>query len=226
MAGAQVGVVDADGHVVETAEDLAGFGWTGTSGNPGLDQVRSASDVGYRLDLARGAREPAQRLADMDREGIEVAVNYPTLLLMANQDAKTIGLSGITFVEVPSGPQQVNALETGLVNIESALLGNDVPALRSLGSVRVSSSFVDGGHYFVPICEASGPLARAADLAPDCPQLKSSWQQMQQFVVTNALSISVDFSPTITAAGQKVHNVGALPGYINGVLNYWGISVS
>lgn len=85
MAGAQQGVVDADGHVVETAEDLAGFGWTGTSGNHGLDRVLSASDMGYRLDLARGARDPAQRLADMDREGIEVAVNYPTFLLMANQ---------------------------------------------------------------------------------------------------------------------------------------------
>lgn len=297
-------------------------------------------------------------------------------------DAKTIGLSGITFVEVPSGPQQVNALETGLVNIASVLPANDVPALRALGSVRVSSSFVDGGYYFVPICKASGPLAsaqvrqalsyavdrpainkavlygagqpawslfpssdslydksltnyyaynpakakkllaqagyshgfstsimplpmpintqiatilqadwkaigvtvqivqtsdyvndlyvrhgaqlglnpsgtgglgkvtgpyvpgsigdfcnysnptltkladQAADLAPNSPQLKSSWDQMQQFVITNALSVYIDFSPTITAAGQKVHNVGVLPGYIDGVLNYWGISVS
>jgi len=297
-------------------------------------------------------------------------------------NAKSIHLSGITFVEVPSGPQQVNALKTGLVNIEEGVPANYIPTLKGPGSLQVKSSFVDGGYYFAPICKSSGPLAKvqvrqalsyavnrpainnailygegqpawslfpttnalydksltgyyaydpakakrllaqagyphgfsttimplpmpsntqvatilqaewkkigvnvqivstsdyvndlyvrnkspiglnpsgtgglgkvagpyttgsigdlcnysspaltqlanqASALPPNSPQLRSVWFQIQQFVIKNALSIYVAFSPTVAAATKAVHNVSILPGYIGGVLNYSGMSVS
>jgi len=85
MTVRQSGVVDADGHVVETATALMAFGWSGATGNIGLDHLLAHPDVGYRPDLAGGAQDPQLRLVDMDRERIEVAVNYPTFLLMVNQ---------------------------------------------------------------------------------------------------------------------------------------------
>ena len=74
-------------------------------------------------------------------------------------DAKSIHLSGITFVEVPTGPQQVNALETGLVNAEYGLPASDIPALNGQSDIEVKSAFLDGSFSIAPICKSSGPLA-------------------------------------------------------------------
>ena len=74
-------------------------------------------------------------------------------------DAKGIHLSGITFVEVPTGPQQVNALETGLVNAEYGLPASDIPALNGQSDIEVKSAFLDGSFSIAPICKSSGPLA-------------------------------------------------------------------
>ena len=79
------GVVDADGHVVESAEQLLAFGWSGSTGNEALDHLFASPELGYRPDLEKGALDPTERLGDMDREGIEVAVNYPTFALLVNQ---------------------------------------------------------------------------------------------------------------------------------------------
>lgn len=80
-----VEVVDGDGHVVETRADLERFGWAGTA----TDVVelllgRSARDDwshGINPAVRDGCFDPAERLRDMDREGIDVAVNYPSPLL-------------------------------------------------------------------------------------------------------------------------------------------------
>ncbi len=74
-------------------------------------------------------------------------------------DAKNIHLSGITFVSVPAGPQQVNALESGEVNALDGLPTSDIPALTQQSSLQVTSAFQDGGMYWVPMCKSSGPLA-------------------------------------------------------------------
>jgi peptide/nickel transport system substrate-binding protein len=74
-------------------------------------------------------------------------------------DAKNIPLSGITFVSVPAGPQQISALESGEVNALEALPPSDIPVLEGHSSLQVKSSFQDGGVYYVPMCKASGPLA-------------------------------------------------------------------
>ncbi|MGO8861677.1 MAG: ABC transporter substrate-binding protein, partial [Acidimicrobiales bacterium] len=73
-------------------------------------------------------------------------------------DAKAIDPSGITFVNVPTGPQQLNSLESGLVQVEG-IPDNDIPALNAQTSLQSSSQFPDANYYFVPICKASGPLA-------------------------------------------------------------------
>jgi peptide/nickel transport system substrate-binding protein len=84
-----------------------------------------------------------------------------SLVLVKNPkywDASAIHLSGITFVNVPSGPQQVNALESGLVNVQGVPV-SDLPVLKSQPDLQVYSDFPDANYYFVPICKSSGPLA-------------------------------------------------------------------
>jgi peptide/nickel transport system substrate-binding protein len=73
-------------------------------------------------------------------------------------DASAIHLSGVTFVNVPTGPQQLNSLESGLVDVEG-IPDNDIPALKAQPNLQSSSLFPDASYFFVPICEASGPLA-------------------------------------------------------------------
>ena len=73
-------------------------------------------------------------------------------------NAKAIALSGITFTDVPAGPQQLNALQTGLVDAER-IPNSDIPALKNLTNLQSISAYPDAGYYFVPICGASGPLA-------------------------------------------------------------------
>lgn len=89
------GIIDGDGHVVETAEGLAAFGWEGPSGMAALDRLlaRDADSLTRAVHPAAlaGAFDPEQRLRDMDTEGIDVAVNYPTCLLMIGQVAPDVG---------------------------------------------------------------------------------------------------------------------------------------
>jgi peptide/nickel transport system substrate-binding protein len=73
-------------------------------------------------------------------------------------DANAIALSGITFVDVPSGPQQLNALESGLVDVEG-IPDADLPTVKNLTSIQTNSTFPDANYFFVPICKSSGPLA-------------------------------------------------------------------
>jgi peptide/nickel transport system substrate-binding protein len=73
-------------------------------------------------------------------------------------DAKAIALSGITFVDVPTGPQQLNALESGTVDVEG-IPDADLPTVKNLTSIETNSTFPDANYYFVPVCKSSGPLA-------------------------------------------------------------------
>lgn len=75
-------------------------------------------------------------------------------------NAKSIKLSGITYVNVTPGPQQINALKSSLVDAITGLAPNTVPALKASGSLQVKSSFQDGQFLWMPICKESGPLAK------------------------------------------------------------------
>jgi peptide/nickel transport system substrate-binding protein len=94
-------------------------------------------------------------------------------------DAKSIKLSGITFVETPSGPQQINSLATGLVNAEESFPINDIPALKKMSSVYTTSAFLDANYLFAPMCKSSGPLAnvkvrQALSYAINRPQINAA----------------------------------------------------
>ena len=73
-------------------------------------------------------------------------------------NAKNIPAPGLTFINVPSGPQQLNASQSGLVDVEGIPV-SDLPELKSLTNFQTQSTFPDGNYYFVPICKSSGPLA-------------------------------------------------------------------
>ena len=73
-------------------------------------------------------------------------------------DASAIHLTGVTFVNVPIGPQELNSLESGLVDVEG-IPDSDIPALKAQPNLQSSSAFPDASYFFVPICTASGPLA-------------------------------------------------------------------
>jgi peptide/nickel transport system substrate-binding protein len=73
-------------------------------------------------------------------------------------DASAIKLSGITFINVPLGPQQLNALESGLVEV-GGIPDTDLPTLKNLTSLQTSSTYPDANYFFVPVCKSSGPLA-------------------------------------------------------------------
>jgi len=296
-------------------------------------------------------------------------------------DAESIKLAGITFTNVPVGPQQINALEAGTSEVEVNLPASDIPTLKALPQLQASTSFPDANYLFAPICKLKGPLedlrvrqalnfatnrkainssllfgkgqpawsifpstsvfydksltdyyaynlkkakhlmAQAGypngfsttlmalpltattqlaqvlqeewkqigvnvrivqtsnyvtdlyrdnkaqiglnpqglpgiqkittsyitntvgdlcnydnpildaltkeieALPPGSPQLKSAWTQVQQVIITNALSVYVDYSPLVTGASKKVKNLQVIP-YVGGVLNYWVVSLS
>jgi peptide/nickel transport system substrate-binding protein len=84
-----------------------------------------------------------------------------SLVLVKNPkywNARSIHLAGITFVNVPTGPQQLNALESGLVSVQGLQI-SDAPALKNQRDLQTSSTFPDANYFFVPICKTSGPLA-------------------------------------------------------------------
>jgi peptide/nickel transport system substrate-binding protein len=74
-------------------------------------------------------------------------------------DAKSIKLAGVTFVDVAPGPQQVNSLESGLVQAEVSLPPSDLSTLVGDSSLRVTSAPQDAQYLWMPICKSSGPLA-------------------------------------------------------------------
>jgi peptide/nickel transport system substrate-binding protein len=84
-----------------------------------------------------------------------------TIVLVKNPkywDAKSIKLAGITFINVPSGPQQLNALRSGLVDVEGIPTA-DFGTLKSLTNFQSNSSIPDASYINVSICKSSGPLA-------------------------------------------------------------------
>jgi peptide/nickel transport system substrate-binding protein len=295
-------------------------------------------------------------------------------------NAKSIKLSGITFVDVAPGPQQIDTLESGQVQAEVGLPTTDIPTLKGNSSLQTNSTFADAGYNYLPVCKSSGPLAnlqvrealndainrkainkallygegqpawsifpssstyydsrltgyyaynpkkakqllaqagyphgfsttlmplpepamsqlatvlqnewkqvgvavqivqtsnyvtdlytdhgaamglnpegepglqkvaqyipgtlgdicnyssptltslyqQLQALPPNSPQLKTVWDNVQQFIAANALSIYVNYAPLVTGASKSVKNLQVIP-YIGGTINYWVVSVS
>jgi ABC-type transport system substrate-binding protein len=73
-------------------------------------------------------------------------------------DAKDIKLNGINFINIPAGPQQVNALQAGTVDVEVNIQTTNIPALKNASNLQTTSTFPDANYFFSPICQ-QGPLA-------------------------------------------------------------------
>jgi len=77
---------DADGHVMETLEGLTAYGWEGSS-HPTIDNMinRAPRDPSWRSAVNErafgGAFDVEGRLQDMDAEGIDVSVCFPSALM-------------------------------------------------------------------------------------------------------------------------------------------------
>ncbi len=113
------------------------------------------------LPTSPSAGNPNQNVVGAGPFILKSYVEGEKIVLVKNPhywDAKAIDPSGITFVNVPTGPQQLNSLESGLVQVEG-IPDNDIPALNAQTNLQSSSQFPDANYYFVPICKASGPLA-------------------------------------------------------------------
>lgn len=81
----EAGVVDGDGHVIERRPDLERHGWQGRATEL-IEMLlswhdRDAWGSAIRPEVRDGAFDPDARLLDMNKEGIDIAVNYPTPLL-------------------------------------------------------------------------------------------------------------------------------------------------
>src|SRR5205814_8171409 len=77
-----------------------------------------------------------------------------------------------------------------------------IPATRT-GLNKVSGPYEPGS--IGNACGYSNPtlhqlVTQAQALPPDSPQLKAAWDKIQQFVIHNALSVYIDFTPIVTAA--------------------------
>jgi predicted TIM-barrel fold metal-dependent hydrolase len=85
---AATSVIDADGHVVESATQFADYGWDGRdTGHPAVEMMLHRSEELTSAGLCSDASpwDPDARVRDMDAEGIEISINYPTALLLVNQ---------------------------------------------------------------------------------------------------------------------------------------------
>ncbi len=73
-------------------------------------------------------------------------------------DAKSIHVAKLQYVNVPSGPQQVNVLESGQVNV-SQIPVNDATAVRENGGFRVTATSPQTQSLWLPVCKSSPPLS-------------------------------------------------------------------
>ena len=73
-------------------------------------------------------------------------------------DAKDIKIKELDYVNVQVGPQQVNALESGTVNVTS-IQATDAPVVRENPDYVVASGAAQTQSLWMPVCKSSGPLA-------------------------------------------------------------------
>jgi peptide/nickel transport system substrate-binding protein len=72
-------------------------------------------------------------------------------------DARDIRLSEIDILNVQTGPQQVNAIESGTVNLTSIPISS-APAIRSNTGLKLIAKAAQTGSIWMPLCKSASPL--------------------------------------------------------------------
>lgn len=72
-------------------------------------------------------------------------------------NAKNVSLGRINILNIPSGPQQVTALESGQIDLESAVSANQVATLKQAG-MQTSVNKRNNSAARVIICKSSAPF--------------------------------------------------------------------
>jgi predicted TIM-barrel fold metal-dependent hydrolase len=171
-----IGVVDADGHVVERGAELSEHGWSrSTTGHPAVDQMLAVDQVLLAHGLCRDAHPFAaeSRLEDMDREGIAISVNYPTALLLVNQLADEIAVElcrayNSWAYEVFTVPTEGRVLTMALVSLADAdaAVCEARRAVRELGAPGIAvSPFAGHRHLDDAALDPLWALAEELDVA-------------------------------------------------------------
>ena len=80
-------VIDGDGHIIESRSDLEKYGeirGAPALANDLLSKGTRANWSGSKPTIGEGLFDPVERLKDMDREGVDRVVCYPTVMLSAS----------------------------------------------------------------------------------------------------------------------------------------------
>lgn len=73
-------------------------------------------------------------------------------------DASSIHIRELKYVNVPAGPQQINAVESGLVDVGQIPVA-DLPAVRSNSSFNVVTATAQSSTLWLPTCKSQAPLS-------------------------------------------------------------------
>jgi predicted TIM-barrel fold metal-dependent hydrolase len=145
----EAGVIDSDGHVIERRVDLERQGWRGGATDV-IEMLLSWEDrdawgPAIRAEVRDGAFDPEARLRDMEKEGIDVAVNYPTPLLGVSDfpdlDSSTGACRAYNdwFAERyhAAAPERLHAMALVPLTDPSKAAREATRAVRDLGAVGV-----------------------------------------------------------------------------------------
>ena len=102
------------------------------------------------------------------------------------------------------------------------LLSATRPGLQKVSGPYVPGSIGNACSYSDPTLNQL--VNEVGQLGPNSPRYTALWNQIQEFVIKNALSIYVDFIPSVAAASKHVRNFHVLP-YLGPVVDYWDVSV-
>jgi ABC-type transport system substrate-binding protein len=104
-----------------------------------------------------------------------------------------------------------------------ALLNSTRPGVNKVAGPYLPGSIGNACMYSNPTLTALVALLQA--IPPSSPQSASIWQQIQQFVSDNALSIYLDWTPIVNVSKKPVERMPTI-GYLGPVIDYWDTSVS
>jgi hypothetical protein len=97
------------------------------------------------------------------------------------------------------------------------------PGINKAAGPYLPGSLGNVCNYYSPTLTAL--VTQLEAVASDRPQANLLWQQIQQFVSNNALSIYLDWTPVVNVSAKPVQTLPTV-GYVGPVIDYWDASVA